>query len=128
VREKRSMNAASGKRAAIGAVLVLLFCNGVDALIAAELPRFVPTAAELEAALQRRQRSDASASRVYKAQITPHWFDNNRRFWYRNDLRGGGREFMLVDAVRGGRTPAFDHDKLAAALSKAAGKDFPTER
>ena len=53
--------------------------------------------------------------------IAPHWFDRDNRFWYRNDLPGGVREFILVDAERGTRVPAFDHQKLAAALSKAAG-------
>ena len=61
---------------------------------------------------------------VYKSRITPHWFDDNHRFWYRNDLRGGAKEFIVVDAEAGKRDQAFDHDKLAAALSKAAGADF----
>src|SRR5438445_7530761 len=37
---------------------------------------------------------------VYRTQITPNWFANNSHFWYRNDLRGGEREFMVVDAER----------------------------
>jgi dipeptidyl aminopeptidase/acylaminoacyl peptidase len=57
---------------------------------------------------------------VYKARITPHWFHDNTRFWYRNDLKGNTSEFILVDAEKGTRAPAFDHEKLAAALSKAA--------
>src|ERR1044071_4689590 len=51
---------------------------------------------------------------VYKSQIAPHWFQNNTRFWYRNDLRGGAKEFILVDAEKGARQPAFNHEKLAA--------------
>ena len=65
---------------------------------------------------------------VYKAQITPHWFQNNTRLWYRNDLAGGAKEFILVDAEAGTRKPAFDHEKLAAALSKAAGGEFKADR
>jgi dipeptidyl aminopeptidase/acylaminoacyl peptidase len=60
---------------------------------------------------------------VYKSQITPHWFGDNTRFWYRNDLRGGAKEFMFVDAERGERRPAFDHAKLAAALAKALSQE-----
>ena len=41
-------------------------------------------------------------------------------FWYRNDLASGAGEFIVVDAVSGLRRPAFDHQKLAASLSKAA--------
>jgi hypothetical protein len=66
--------------------------------------------------------------KVFKATIVPHWFDNNTRFWYRNDLKGGAREFVLVDATQGTRTPAFDHAKLAAALGKAAGKEYAADR
>ena len=52
---------------------------------------------------------------VYKSRIEPHWF--GERFWYRNDLPHGTTEFVLVDAARGTRNTAFDHGKLAAALS-----------
>ena len=61
------------------------------------------------------------AQLVLKARITPHWFDKNTRFWYRNDLAGGAREFMVVDAARGLRAHAFDQHKLAASLKKATG-------
>jgi dipeptidyl aminopeptidase/acylaminoacyl peptidase len=91
------------------------------------LEKYVPTAAELEAVLQRPPRP-GPVSGVYKAQLTPHWFDNSTRFWYRNDLKGGTREFILVDAERGTRQAAFDHEKLAAALSRAAGTEYKPER
>jgi len=35
---------------------------------------------------------------------------------------------MVVDVERGLRQPAFDHQKLAEALSKAAGQEFKAER
>jgi dipeptidyl aminopeptidase/acylaminoacyl peptidase len=41
--------------------------------------------------------------RVYKDRITPNWFENNTKFWYRNDLPGGEREFIVIDAVTGAR-------------------------
>src|SRR5437016_8249999 len=41
------------------------------------------------------------------------------RFWYRTTTVDGA-EFVLVDAVRGTSRPAFDHAKLASALSAAA--------
>jgi dipeptidyl aminopeptidase/acylaminoacyl peptidase len=66
--------------------------------------------------------------KVFKATITPHWFDNNTRFWYRNDLRGDAKEFILVDVASGKRGPAFDHPKLAAALSTAAAKEYQADR
>ena len=51
-----------------------------------------------------------------------------RKFWYRNDLKGGAKEFVLVDAEKGTRALAFDHAKLAAALSKEAEKQYQADR
>ena len=60
---------------------------------------------------------------VFKDEILPHWFDDNRRFWYRNDLAAGAREFIVVDAIKGIREAAFDHKRLAAAVAKAAQRE-----
>src|SRR5207247_8250660 len=65
--------------------------------------------------------------RVFKDRITPHWFQNNTQFWYRNDLRGGAKEFILVNAEHGTRVAAFDHARLATNLSKAAVSEFKAE-
>src|SRR5262245_25819039 len=76
----------------------------------------------------QRQRPQAPRAGVYKDRIVPHWLAGDARFWYRNDLKGGTKEFVLVDAEKGTRGPAFDHKKLAAGLSKAAGKEYPADR
>jgi hypothetical protein len=65
---------------------------------------------------------------LYKARIEPHWFADNTRFWYRNRLRDGKKEFVLVDAGTATRQKAFDHEKLAAALSKAAEESFEPDK
>ncbi|HVV99727.1 MAG TPA: prolyl oligopeptidase family serine peptidase, partial [Planctomycetaceae bacterium] len=62
-----------------------------------------------------------------KGRVVPHWIGDGR-FWYRNDLRGGAREFVLVVPEQGTRQPAFDHGKLADALSKAAGSKYQSDR
>jgi hypothetical protein len=59
--------------------------------------------------------------RVLKTTVTPRWFDENNRFWYRNNLGEGKQEFITVDAREGKRTPAFDHAALAEALTEATG-------
>lgn len=56
---------------------------------------------------------------AYKGQVEAHWADA-AHFWYR-DVEDGGVSYILVDAARGTRGPAFDQDKLAALL-KAASK------
>ena len=56
---------------------------------------------------------------VKNAEVRPHWIGATDRFWYRREL-ADGKEFMLVDARSGRRSPAFDHARLAQALSAAA--------
>jgi hypothetical protein len=93
-----------------------------------ELMKRLPTPEQLQQASQRSDRSARASARVYKAQIVPHWFRDNTRFWYRNDLRSGAKEFIVVDAEHGTRAAAFDHEKLATALSKAAGMPCQADR
>ncbi len=59
---------------------------------------------------------------VFRTRVQPHWFAGGRKLWYRNDLAEGRKEFILVDAQAGRRAAAFDHKRLAAALSTALGK------
>ncbi len=77
---------------------------------------------------QQWERGRRWGSRVYKGSITPHWSADCTRFWYRNDLRGGLRDFIVVDAVKGVRQPAFDHKRLAEALDKAGVEGVRADR
>ncbi len=85
------------------------------------------TASDASRLPQQRRRSPQSSNRAYKTSIIPHWFGSDERFWYRNDLRGGAREFIVVDASRGVRERAFDHERLAQALRDAGLKDVRAE-
>jgi dipeptidyl aminopeptidase/acylaminoacyl peptidase len=80
------------------------------------------------AAPQEAARSGPGPRRVFRDRVTPHWFAGNTRFWYRNDLRGGAREYVLVDAEQGTRDLAFDHARLAAGLAAAAGVEATADR
>jgi dipeptidyl-peptidase-4 len=52
--------------------------------------------------------------------VQPHWIEGaSDRFWFRNRT-DHGYEFVVVDAGTGARRPAFDHARLAAALSVAS--------
>ncbi|NIP23906.1 MAG: prolyl oligopeptidase family serine peptidase [Phycisphaerae bacterium] len=83
------------------------------------------TRSDYERALNLRK---TTANKVFKQRVNPHWLAGNTRFWYRNDLTDGAREFILVNAETGTRRLAFDHNRLAGALAKAAGKDIQAER
>jgi dipeptidyl aminopeptidase/acylaminoacyl peptidase len=80
-----------------------------------------------EQAPQRRGQMQRPQG-VYKDRITPHWFAENTCFWYRNDLSGETKEFILVNAEKGTRQKAFDHAKLAEALSKVAGEKYTSDQ
>ncbi len=75
--------------------------------------------AENVTAPQRERRRPADNRRAYKTRIAAHWFDGGNRFWYRNDLPGGLREYILVDAIKGIRSQAFDSARLATALKNS---------
>jgi dipeptidyl aminopeptidase/acylaminoacyl peptidase len=77
---------------------------------------------------QAAARRNEADRRVFRDRVAPHWFHDDTRFWYRNDLRGDMKEFIVVDAVRGTREPAFDHVKLAAGFSKAAGAEYRADK
>src|SRR5579863_8414451 len=51
------------------------------------------------------------------------WIGSSEHFWYPRTVKGG-TEFVLVDAVAGSKKPAFDHDKLATAISAVAGHTY----
>jgi fermentation-respiration switch protein FrsA (DUF1100 family) len=91
--------------------------------------RFAPDGPALRKAYERagglRQELQG---RVFKDRIELHWFHGDDRFWYRNDTRGGHKEFVLVDAAKGTRAAAFDHARLADALSKAAKTEIAADR
>jgi dipeptidyl aminopeptidase/acylaminoacyl peptidase len=58
-------------------------------------------------------------NKVYDAAEAPSWIPGSEKFWYRKTVRGGNA-FVLVDATAGTKAPAFDHAKLASALSTTA--------
>jgi dipeptidyl aminopeptidase/acylaminoacyl peptidase len=59
---------------------------------------------------------------VLRSGVRATWLADER-FWYRNTI-AEGNEFILVDPVKKTRQPAFDHIKLAAALSIAASANY----
>jgi dipeptidyl-peptidase 4 len=55
---------------------------------------------------------------VLNAQVTPNWIGESDRFWYSRELPAGSR-FFIVDAAAGSVAPAFDHERMAAAVAAA---------
>ena len=88
-----------------------------------------PSRAEIAASFrQQADYGEVTRQPVFKMRIEAHWFANGTHFWYCNTLAHGRREFILVDAFKGARARAFDHARLAAALSSASGHPHDGER
>src|SRR5512135_818212 len=69
-----------------------------------------------------RQLAAAVNPLVIGGQVSANWLAGDS-FWYRYQVPDG-YEFMLVDPTARTRQPAFDHARLAAALSTAAKGDY----
>ncbi len=73
---------------------------------------------------QRGQGLQAKArGMVVNLPNTPNWIGDSGHLWYSKSVKGG-TEFVLVDAATATKKPAFDHDKLAAAISTASGGHY----
>jgi dipeptidyl-peptidase-4 len=64
-----------------------------------------------------------TAPLVFGAGVRPTFVSETDRFWYRV-TREMGSEFVVADPAKGTRVPAFDHIRLAAALSSASGGTY----
>src|SRR5262245_32454625 len=70
-----------------------------------------------------------TANKVFKSKAETNWTADGNVFWYRNDLPGGKKEFVLVDAVKGTREVVTedklpkDTKPLATPPKKKFGKD-----
>ena len=96
-------------------LLAALFAALPAARAAAQQPRAL-TAADYARAEQFMGYNTAPL--VFGAAVRPTWLSGDR-FWYRN-ATAAGFEFVVVDPARKTRERAFDHARLAAALSRAA--------
>jgi dipeptidyl aminopeptidase/acylaminoacyl peptidase len=58
-------------------------------------------------------------NKVYRMDLEPQWFDGTAKFWYRIQTGPSSYECIIVDAETGSRRPAFDHARLARAMTAA---------
>ena len=63
---------------------------------------------------------------VDRASVRPNWINHGDQFWYRV-LTAKGSEYVLVNASKGSREPAFDQNKLAGALAAKTGDSIQGE-
>ncbi|WP_440134273.1 prolyl oligopeptidase family serine peptidase [Chitinophaga sancti] len=87
---------------------------------------YQPSAADEKIAYQQAAHLDSIIrGKAYKTIVKAHWQADNKSFWYKNYLKDSTVEFIVVDAVKGTKAPAFDHAKLASALNKYDARHLP---
>jgi dipeptidyl aminopeptidase/acylaminoacyl peptidase len=92
-------------------------------LAAAVLPGSAQTRATVTVADYERAEKFLNyntAPLVSNGAVRANWLPDDR-FWYRNQT-AAGHEFVLVDAAKAVKAPAFNHAAVAAALGAAMGK------
>src|SRR5687768_4551675 len=81
-----------------------------------------PASAAAQATVADYQRAMSLRDRYQNLAIgtatDPRFIEKSNRFYYRRTVKGGS-EFILIDAATREKRPAFDHEKLASALSTA---------
>ncbi len=87
----------------------------------------LPTFAFAQGTLADYERANGLREKFVGAVLNlperPNWIEKTNHFWYRKAVKGGN-EFVFVDAETLAKRPAFDHEKLAAALSAAANEKY----
>jgi dipeptidyl-peptidase-4 len=54
---------------------------------------------------------------LFSTNVDPHWLKNTNRFWYMYET-SSGKNWYVVDPVKGTKDRMFDNDRLAAALTR----------
>ena len=96
-----------------GAIVALLL--GTPLTAGAQVDR-----ADYERAFALRERDRNAVTNAPDAAV---WIGDSHRFVYRRSVKGG-HDFVLLDATTLERRAPFDHARLAAALSQAAGETY----
>ena len=78
--------------------------------------------------MEKAERCGREASAlVVRNDVRPFWSKDGTRLVYRVNTGRKEHRYFQVDLTSGAKSPAFDHEALALALAKAAGKNVRTD-
>ncbi|MHC5066520.1 MAG: DPP IV N-terminal domain-containing protein, partial [Planctomycetota bacterium] len=97
------------------AFALLTVCFVAHAQLAAQ-----GSAADYERANSLRERAQQA---MVSGEARASWLEDGHRFWFVHRQQGG-KVFEFVDAKKGERRPAFDHQRLAKALAAIADEEI----
>jgi dipeptidyl aminopeptidase/acylaminoacyl peptidase len=124
------MFAATGRRALVvlTSALALLASTPFEAASqTAAAPASRPALTAADYARAEKFLAGYTTPLVLHGPVRPTWIPGGGRFWYRT-VTAEGSEFIAVDPQAGTKAPAFDHARLASALSTAAGGRYEAAR
>lgn len=113
-------------RRPLHAALVCVLAVAATAPVAAQQAAGVGALTTDDYARAERFLGYNTAPLVANGPVRANWMPGDR-FWYRNQSADGS-QFILVDAAKAAKGPAFDHARVAAALSTAMGKPVTPAR
>jgi dipeptidyl aminopeptidase/acylaminoacyl peptidase len=93
---------------------------GVVAMVVGQPTLAQPNVDDYERAIGLRNSWSGLTENIAES---AQWIEGTHRFVYRKTVPGGF-QFIVMDAETKQKQPAFDHDRLATALSTASGKIF----
>ncbi len=94
-----------------------------------DLPRYVPTPADLKRAYDSADRLVADWSgKALNTTFTPHWIPGEKAMWFVKDIGDGKREFLIAKWSPATEMPAFDAKALAKAVAAAGGPKLVADR
>jgi len=101
---------------------------GTAVLLHATEGRSTPAPGATLADYQRAEavRPDKIAAQVLNLTVVPIWVPNSDRFWFREQTAQGWH-YVAVDPDHRDKRPAFDHARLAVAISRSTGKSVDAE-
>ncbi|MCC8408695.1 prolyl oligopeptidase family serine peptidase [Mucilaginibacter sp. UR6-1] len=80
---------------------------------------YLPTQQEVLQSFKKANELDTALKNIsVVTNITPNWQADGNSFWYRKPLDNREAEYYLVDAATGKKQLAFDHERLAKAITK----------
>lgn len=88
----------------------------------------VPMSGQAQSMEERYARAEQylsfnADSLVLNEDVDPNWIEEENQFWYLRDRREG-KEFVLINAGEDTRQLAFDHARLATALSERGDETY----
>ncbi|WP_295128687.1 S9 family peptidase [uncultured Chitinophaga sp.] len=106
-----------------------LFAVALGATAQAPLSPYHPDRNEVASLYKSAAELDSLVrNKAYRLGVRPRWQAGQHNFWYKNVLQDSVVEYIYVDIASAAKKPAFDHERLAAALSKATGKTIDAKK